>query len=365
MRRLLIAAAVPLVALALQATTAFACGGLVAPDGDVHLDRATTFVAWNGGVEHYVTSFAFSGSTDVGWIVPLPAVPDSIEAAGRWTLQRLEQEFAPPLPADIRANDVASGDSAVVVQQVQVEALDITVLRGSGQAVIDWCTHNGFVLPPETEGHLLGYAKASPIFMAARYDDAVAAARGLRSGDGVPLLITMRTPQLWVPLEVLANDNDSVNADIFLLTAQRLRPADGTPLLLLPFSVGSATGVGGARGFTVAGSEPLSDTLFAQLSSDRNMGWLPRQGWLTYLQLRAPSDSVTYDLGVGTDNLIRLASFGTPPARTVAPRPSSRNAAMTIGAAAAAGGAVLALIAIAAGRQIRRRRSGPAPLSQA
>src|SRR5215471_436302 len=217
MRRLLLAVVVPIAAIALQVTNALACGGLVAPDGDVHLDRATTFVAWHGGVEHYVTSFSFSGtSDDVGWIVPLPAVPDSIEAAGRWTLQRLELAFN-PAPRFALA-DGAAAAPATVLQQVQVEALDITVLKGSGQEVIDWCNQNGFTLPTETKDHLLGYAQGSPIFMAAKYDNAAARARGMHSGDGVPLLITMHTPQLWVPLEVLANDDDSVNADLFLLT---------------------------------------------------------------------------------------------------------------------------------------------------
>jgi hypothetical protein len=40
--------AIPILALAffvLQTQSAFACGGLVAPDGDVRLSRATTFVA--------------------------------------------------------------------------------------------------------------------------------------------------------------------------------------------------------------------------------------------------------------------------------------------------------------------------------
>jgi hypothetical protein len=51
----------------LQAAQALACGGLVAPDGDVRLAKATTFVAWADGVEHYVTSFAYTGAVvDVG-----------------------------------------------------------------------------------------------------------------------------------------------------------------------------------------------------------------------------------------------------------------------------------------------------------
>ena len=360
MRRLLLAAVVPIAAVALQVTPALACGGLVAPDGDVHLDQATTFVAYHAGVEHYVTSFAFSGTVaDVGWIVPLPAVPDNIEAAGKWTLQRLELEFSPPLREEVAADALAPAEGSIVVQQVQVEALDITVLKGSGQAVIDWCTHNGFELPTETRDHLLQYAQGSPVFMAARYDNAAATLRGMHSGDGVPLLITMHTPQLWVPLEVLANDDDAVNADLFLLTDQQLQPAQPVPFFAVPgFSFGSTNSVDGARGFTIAGSKPLDTQLYSDLSSDRNMSWMPSTGWLTYLQLRAPSSTVTYDLGVGGDGRIQLATFGTSPARTVASSgPRAQLPAGPIAAASVA--AALLLVTVLAGVLLRRLRRRP------
>src|SRR5215813_9988198 len=90
---------IPVLAFALflfQAQSIFACGGLVAPDGDVRLQRATTLISWHNGVEHYLTSFAYQGSeTNVGWIVPLPTVPDKIEAGGAWTFQRLQIETHP------------------------------------------------------------------------------------------------------------------------------------------------------------------------------------------------------------------------------------------------------------------------------
>ena len=79
-----------------QAATAAACGGLVAPNGSVRLERATTLVAWHNGIEHYMTSFTYQGDfNDVGWIVPLPAIPTSIQEGGAWTLQRLERETQP------------------------------------------------------------------------------------------------------------------------------------------------------------------------------------------------------------------------------------------------------------------------------
>src|SRR5579872_1408802 len=125
MRKVLFATFGVAAAVVLQAGQVLACGGLVAPDGDVRLAKATTFVAWSRGIEHYVTSFAFTGAvTDVGWIVPLPAVPTSIKEAGAWTLQRLEREFA-PVQLQFDAPVAAASGAAIVIEQVQVEALDV------------------------------------------------------------------------------------------------------------------------------------------------------------------------------------------------------------------------------------------------
>ena len=310
MRKLLLAGTGVAAAVVLQAGSALACGGLVAPDGDVRLAKATTFVAWSAGVEHYVTSFAFTGAvTDVGWIVPLPAIPTSIKEAGAWTLQRLEREFAPPelLQLDV-AGAPASFAPAMVIEHVQVEALDVTVLKGSGQAVIDWCTHNGFLVSPEIKNHLLRYASSTPIFMAAKYNTSLALQRHQQAGDGVPLLITMRTPHLWVPLEILATDGVPVNADLFLLTDDPLRTANG---VAVTSSLASGTTLDSAPGFTVAGAEAMSTTLHHDLSIDRNMSWVPARGYVTYLRLNAPGARVNYDLGVGADNVIRLTAFGS------------------------------------------------------
>jgi uncharacterized protein DUF2330 len=297
-------------AVVLQAGQVFACGGLVAPDGDVRLAKATTFVAWSAGVEHYVTSFAFTGAVaDVGWIVPLPAIPTSITEAGAWTLQRLEREFAPPEFFDAAAVPESAGlADATVVEQVQVEALDVTVLKGSGQAVINWCIHNGFLVSAEIENHLLRYASTSPIFMAAKYNTSLALARHQQAGDGVPLLITMHTPQLWVPLEILANEGAPVNADLFLLTDKPLVTQNGA---LVTSAADKGAVIDGAKGFTVAGAEPMNASLHHDLSIDRNMSWVPATGYMTYLTLNAPGADVSYDLGVDSNNVIRLMSFGT------------------------------------------------------
>src|SRR4051794_7687195 len=171
------------------AAPAFACGGLVAPNGTVRLLRTTTLAAWHDSVEHYVTSFQFAGDStagEFGSIVPLPAVPTSVERGGDWTLQRLERETTPPVPrAEALASaSTAAGDAAVVLQQVRIDALDVTVLKGGGTAVGDWAREHGFLLTPDAPEVLDFYASRSPIFLAARFDAAAARARGQQAGDG-------------------------------------------------------------------------------------------------------------------------------------------------------------------------------------
>ncbi len=315
--RLKKAAAGAVVALGLlvaQTLPALACGGLIAPDGDVRLDRAATLIAWHDGIEHYMTAFAYQGDVpSLGWIVPLPAVPINIEPGGAWTLQRLNQEVH-PLPPDVRGVAVSAPEAADVLQQVQIEALDVTVLRGSGQAVLQWATQNGFSLDLETSAHLLDYARGSPIFMAAKYDTTRAQERGQLSGTGVPILITMKTAHPWVPLEVLALGTPQVEADLYFLTDQPLHVSD-TNAVIGQSSVGSQ--VPGAPGLKVAFQERLNAALYRDLSSDRNMSWVWPDAWLTYLSLDAPSGTVTYDMGVSPRGVIRLAPYGTAPMAVV------------------------------------------------
>src|SRR5258708_7389986 len=296
---------------ALQALPAFACGALVAPNGSVRLSRATTLVAWHDGVERYVSSFSYQGDfSNLGWIVPLPAVPMNIEEGGAWTLQRLERESHPVQFFSGVAPTAAQSDSAAVLQHVKIEALNITVIRGSGPQVLNWATGNGFVLNNETRAHLLVYAKGSPIFLAAKYDTSAAKVRGLLQGDGTPILITMRTEHIWVPLEVLAIEGQQVQADLYLLTDQPVYTTD-LDAMVGQSSVGSE--VPGAPGFVLSFQEKMTTTLYHDLSTDRNMGWVRSDSWVTYLNLNAPEPTVTYDLGVSSAVIIRLTPYGTPP----------------------------------------------------
>jgi hypothetical protein len=304
---------IPVLALALlilQTPSALACGGLIAPDGDVRLARASTLIAWHNGIEHYLTSFSYQGAEkNLGWIVPLPAVPERIVAGGAWSLQRLSIE-SHPQPFNLFVHTNAASSSAQVLQKVRIEALNVTVIKGSGEEIVNWASQNGFFLNDDTRAHLLAYAKGSPIFMAAKYDTQFATQRHQLQGDGVPLLITMKTRHPWVPLEVLALDGQQVQADLYFLTDLPLNISD------LNAKIGqSAVGsdIPGAAGFKVAFQEQMPAQLYQDLSSDHNMGWVRPDSWFTYLSLDAPSEQVRYDLGVSEAGVIRLAPFGTHP----------------------------------------------------
>src|SRR5688572_8237747 len=238
--RALLAVPIALAAGLAAAGPAAACGGLVGQNGTIELVRTTTLAAYHDGVERYVTSFEFSGKgEEVGSIIPLPDVPRSVVRGGDWTLQRLAEEVAPPAPDVLLAE---------VLDETEIDALDITILRGGGDAVGEWALDNGFFLSPDAPEVLDFYAERSPIFMAATFDASRAAELGQTAGDGTPIMLTIPTDAPWVPLRILSLGLDStqlVEADVFLLT-------DEEPDLLA-----------GGPGLTLERSEPAREGLLA------------------------------------------------------------------------------------------------------
>src|SRR5689334_13925393 len=262
------------VALIATASPALACGGLVGENGTIQLERTTTLAGYHDGVEHYVTSFEFSGQgAQVGSIVPLPGVPTTVERGGDWTLQRLEREVN-PIDQNKRAfaEDAAAPTAAgaEVILQTQIDALEITILKGGGTEVGKWAIDHGFLLTPDAPEVLDYYSARSPIFMAARFDAAAAKQRGQSSGDGTPIQLTIPTGHPWVPLRILGlglEPDRAVQADVFLLT-------DDRPQLLA-----------GDSGLDLDRSQPASSQLLDDLRSDQHMEWVPATQWLSYLKL--------------------------------------------------------------------------------
>jgi hypothetical protein len=288
MKRMLSAIAAVTAGFAVFAAPAGACGGLVGENGTIQLVRTATLAAYHDGVERYVTSFQFVGEgKEVGSIIPLPDVPTSVERGGDWTLQRLAKEVAPPRrEAALQATSVAaSADSAKVLLEAKIDALDITILEGGAAQVGKWALEHGFFLTPDAPEALEFYAARSPIFMAARFDATRAKALGQRSGDGTPIMLTIPTDQPWVPIRILSlgqPDTKQIDADVFLLT-------DEKPKLLA-----------GGPGLDLERSEAASVSLLSDLRSDKGMEWVPPTMWLSYLRLGAPASVLDYDLAVST-----------------------------------------------------------------
>jgi hypothetical protein len=281
------AAALVLPVVAVSAAPAGACGGLVGENGTIELVRTTTLAAYSGGIERYVTAFEFTGQgEEVGSIIPLPDVPIDVTRAGDWTLQRLVQEVAPVAESAEDAHaGVAAADAAgvEVILETQVDALDITVISGGGDAVGEWAVDNGFLLTPDAPEVLDYYAERSPVFMTARFDARRAADLGQGAGDSTPIMATIPTDDPWVPVRILGLGLDggrTVEADVFLLTEEE-------PTLLA-----------GGTGMTLDRSEPANDLLLADLRSDVAMEWVPDDMWLSYLRVDAAAAELDYDLAV-------------------------------------------------------------------
>jgi hypothetical protein len=274
------------------AAPAWACGGLVAPNGTVNLVKTTTLAGYHDGVEHYVTSFEYAGGGgEFGSIVPLPGIPSDVVRGGDWTLQRLVQEVTPPEPLRSAAFDLAAGATAAeVVFETRIDALDITILKGGAAEVGKWALDHGFALPPDAPEVLEFYARRSPIFMAARFDATEAERLGQGIGDGTPIHLSIPTETPWVPLRILAlgrRASETIEADVFLLT-------DAKPALLPQ----------PGETMTLDVSKPASEPLLRDLRSDKGMDWIPEDGmWLSYLKIDASAQDLDHDLAIDPTGL--------------------------------------------------------------
>lgn len=280
MRRMTTLIGITLVTLLLGVPMAQACGFLVSENGSVKLDRTSTFVAWEDGIEHYITNFEFSGDVEsFGSIVPLPGEPTEVIRAGDWTLQRLQREVNPPPQAGSRLLAFSASDESVeVLLRTRIDALDVVVLRGGGADVLEWVNDNGFNLPPgPSTAHLLEfYSSRSPYFLAARFDAQAAEQDGFVAGDGIPIQITVPTVRPWVPLHILhgaSPDSSVIEANIYVFTPTRPDFVYG-------------------EGITIDRSEPASKELLDDLRSDANMDWIPDEAWFSYLRLETEAENL-------------------------------------------------------------------------
>ncbi len=277
-------------AVVAAAVPAGACAGLFAPGADIKLLRTATLAAYHDGIEHYITSFSFSGGgAEVGSIIPLPDIPTTVERGGDWTLQRLERETQPPQVRAASADfaTAESSGSAEVVLEARIDALDLTVLKGGAKEVGKWARDNGFSLTPDAPEVLEHYAKRSPIFMAARFDTKAAEERGQGIGEGTPVHLTIPTDRPWVPLRILGlgkQAGEVVEADVYMLTDER-------PKLV-------TTPIAAENGLFRQHDAQATESLLNDLREDKGMEWIPNRMWLTYLRVASDASTLGYDLTV-------------------------------------------------------------------
>jgi len=316
MRKKCIALLFPLLALLIfLPLPALACGGPLSPNDSVHLTTAQTLVGWHNGIEYYMTNFAYSGeASKFGWVLPLPAQPQKIEEGSMSVFSDLSSEAAQGRSNRgwfSSGNYAANPGGAQVLQRKIIHSLNISIIQGNGLQIVNWARGNGFTVGAETQAHLLMYARASSIFMAARYELPPAhQSQSQNQGESVPILLTMKTPSLWIPVELLATDGGQTSANFYLLTDQPLVLSSWQSKLGL-----SPTGedIPGAPGLTVFYRERLPDTFVQVMASEANMGWIWQHAWFTELSLFAPAAQVTYDIGISPSGVIHSAPFGTPP----------------------------------------------------
>jgi hypothetical protein len=342
MRRIVAVLIAATAAVVATGSAAWACGSLVGPNGAVQLVRTSTLAAHHDGFEHYITNFEFASNQETfGSIIPLPAEPTKVERGGDWTLQRLQREVQPPVAESALAAraPAAAADQVEVIEQVRIDSLDVTILKGGGRSVADWAKAQGFTLTEDTPDVLEYYSRRSPFFMAAKFDAAAAVAQGFTSGDGTPVHLTMPMDRPWVPLHILATGKPAeevVAADVFLLT-------DEKPKLLA------------GPGLSLERSEPASELLLDDLRSDRGMAWVPEDAHLTYLRVDVAAGDLDYDLAASAtpSTVPTLRDTGLSDVTDVVVPGGDGSTSAAIWPVVAAVGAVLVL---AAGLTLSARR---------
>ena len=265
-----------------------ACGGLIGPNGAVNLLRTTTLAGYHDGEEHYVTAFQFAGGGGAfGSLTPLPGVPSKVEKGGDWTLQRLVRETEPR--ARIRLFRRRRRAAAARPRCSWRSASTRSTSRSCGAAPTRSAagrrtTASGSRrMRPRCSSSTPSGRRSSSRRCSTRTRPRSAARRSATARRSTSRSRPTTRGSRCGSSRLGKTGEERVEADVYLLNDQR--PA------LLPAPTGD-------NGLTLLNDEPASESLLADLHSDRGMGWVPSSAWLTKVRIDASASQLAFDLAI-------------------------------------------------------------------
>ncbi|MCA9249938.1 MAG: DUF2330 domain-containing protein, partial [Phycisphaerales bacterium] len=243
----------------------------VADEPGIAAQRAV--VAFRDGVETLIVQSDIENAGEsIGWVLPLPAEPTSIEACPPVTLNALTKtvrpEFAKPktglmlfllafmvltiyacldhvhcakhsiergllasllallilimislfmVPSLMGVPAKSASSDVKILQTTTAGVYDVSIIKANEAAAItDWLTSNGFACPPTATPVIADYIKDDWCFVAAKVAPET-------SGDVThhPLRVSFPTSQAVYPLRLTGSDGAPIQLDLFVIAKQR------------------------------------------------------------------------------------------------------------------------------------------------
>ena len=259
-----------------------------------------------------------------------------------------------PSPEFAAADAAAAGGGAEVILETKIDALDITVIKGGGDAVGKWALDHGFFLSPDAPEVLDFYARAQPDLHGGALRRV--ARRGARSAQ--------RRRHADHGHDA---DGPPVGAVAHPRARREARPGDrGRRVPAHRLASRSCSPVVAASPSTAARRRRAS--LLDDLRSDKGMDWVPTSMWFTHLPLRRRGRRPRLrPRGLGRAALAARGSTdaGIDAPDAVVPRSGGRRPAGLAVAGGARGRRRWRSLAVAGGRPVATRGSGIERVSRA
>ncbi len=247
----------------------------VADEPGIAAQRAV--VAFRDGVETLIVQSDIENAGEsLGWVLPLPAEPTSIEACQSMTLKALTQivtpEFAKPktrlmifflalmgltiyacldhvhckqhgiergflisllallflimislfmVPSLMGVPAKVAGGDVEILQNTRAGVYDVSIIKAQdGAAVTDWLTSNGFACPPSARPIIEEYVTDNWCFLAAKVSPE-------KSGNVThhPLRVSFPTSRAIYPLRLTGSDGSPIQLDLFVIAKKQAATA--------------------------------------------------------------------------------------------------------------------------------------------